>query len=249
MDPRKSKVTKYLVIQLVRCDSCHYKRELDMGLASSNRPYHNIRSNISDPKKPERATFPKHKSNHKDEKERTETSYKCKLCQKSFVQNHELIAHERKHSGKKPFSCGIFHIAGSASKSDVISRSGVHKRAKPYECEICQKTFDRRQHLSMHKRTHSGERLFECNICQKRFVQKSTLTRHARIHSGERLFSCGICQRLYQYRSCLLEHMRIHNGEGPYSCEICKKTFVHWSSLTAHWLIHSGETDQIANLG
>ena len=62
----------------------------------------------------------------------------------------------------------------------------IHKGEKPYECEICKKTFSVSSALAMHKRIHTGEKPYECEICKKTFSKSSHLVDHKRIHTGEK---------------------------------------------------------------
>ena len=47
-----------------------------------------------------------------------------------------------------------------------------------YNCDKCQKTFKRKFDLSMHERTHSGDKPFKWVIWQKLFTQNGNLLRH-----------------------------------------------------------------------
>ena len=59
----------------------------------------------------------------------------------------------------------------------------------------------------------SGQKPFECEICQKSFTQKGQLKEHRRIHSGELPYQCGFCEKSFRNSSALVTHLRIHTGK------------------------------------
>lgn len=55
-----------------------------------------------------------------------------------------------------------------------------------YHCEICEKTFKRKEHLMQHRKLHSGERPYVCMKCNKSFSRKEHLIRHEISHTGKK---------------------------------------------------------------
>ena len=55
---------------------------------------------------------------------------------------------------------------------------------KPFACDICEKSFRTKTHLTTHRRIHTGEKPYECAICKKSFISSSSLAYHKRVHTG-----------------------------------------------------------------
>lgn len=105
---------------------------------------------------------------------------------------------------------------------------------KTHICEVCSKSFKRREHLYQHYKLHSSLRPYRCVECNKSFVRKEHLIRHMVLHSGERNFSCEICKKSFSRHDNLLKHIRTHNKESNYTCDVCQRIFVFKHYLDVH---------------
>nr|XP_024093611.2 zinc finger and SCAN domain-containing protein 5B isoform X2 [Pongo abelii] len=115
------------------------------------------------------------------------------------------------------------------------------KALPPFACDVCNKSFKYFSQLSIHRRSHTGERPFQCDLCRKCFLQPSDLRVHQRVHTGERPYMCDVCQKRFAHESTLQGHKRIHTGERPFKCKYCSKVFSHKGNLNVHQRTHSGE--------
>ncbi|CAO3596425.1 unnamed protein product [Absidia cylindrospora] len=72
--------------------------------------------------------------------------------------------------------------------------------------------------------------------CTKQFIQRSALTVHYRTHSGERPHICEqpLCKKAFSDSSSLARHRRIHSGTRPYTCDRCEKSFTRKTTLSKH---------------
>ncbi|XP_066976262.1 uncharacterized protein [Macrobrachium rosenbergii] len=80
-----------------------------------------------------------------------------------------------------------------------------------YQCTFCSHTAVRKDYMSKHLRTHTGEKPYTCLQCPYRASTKETLNSHLRQHTGEKPYVCSLCPFRSAHRSSLRIHKQTHS--------------------------------------
>ena len=153
-----------------------------------------------------------------DEQEKSSTKGKwtCSKCEKSFKFQHRLKAHLETHIE-------------------------IHSRARPFQCQDCDKRFLRSSDLWAHQRIHSGSK-YTCLQCGKKLASSGSLHNHKKsVHEESKRFECHVCFKGFALKQKLVNHvMSEHEGQKPFQCDQCDQGFIHKQSFEAHKRRHQG---------
>ncbi|XP_054927360.1 zinc finger protein 711 [Dermacentor andersoni] len=115
--------------------------------------------------------------------QRQQGKHKCGYC--SYSTNHigNFVAHERTHTGQRPFICYVCQ-KDFPQASSLNQHLNIHGQIKPYVCADCGLGFNASSNFARHRKLHSNAmQAYKCSVCCKSFSRKDNLKRHILCHA------------------------------------------------------------------
>ncbi|XP_054718342.1 transcription factor IIIA-like isoform X2 [Uloborus diversus] len=166
-------------------------------------------------------------------------------CFKSYTRRSHLKRHEDTH--ETSFCCK-FKGCEAILKSKETLRKHVdiihrRKKAKTYECTICDASFNKHSWLQKHTYRHTGIKPYLCPVenCNKRFLVPNKLRKHMTVHNG---YTCTEtdCKRNFSTWSLYVKHFKVYHPV-VHKCGTCDKVFSTAPNLRSHEVLHNNERE------
>ena len=103
------------------------------------------------------------------------------------------------------------------------------------KCQICNITFELKQTLRKHEKTHAGEvnKPYSCVKCQKLYNHESSASSCERMHAGTN--TCEHCQMTFRTNVELQRHTKKHDKDRQvFKCDLCAVTMLTENGLQRH---------------
>ena len=186
---------------------------------------------------------------------------KCDICSETFSEKDVLADHMKKfhpHAEYTPKKlkreCHICKISFRNKPDFENHYKEIHQIFSMYQCELCPKTYEKRDSLTNHinwAHTKNYNTSVVCDLCGKTYSCYISLRKHHKtIHEGKKDHVCEFCNRAFSESKDLKNHIKcVHEKIKDQVCDLCGQSFVNRWALKNHIKnIHEGIKDHVCKL-
>lgn len=95
--------------------------------------------------------------------------------------------HQNKHNNSTVSSDNVSKKSSTTKTlRPATPLSSASSSSKPFQCEVCTRTFSRLSHLTAHEQIHLEVKKFKCSECGKDFLRAASLSEHQRAHAEQK---------------------------------------------------------------
>jgi len=128
------------------------------------------------------------------------------------------------------------------ASSDDVNTKKRRKPPQPAQCSVCGKILCSSYNLTLHMRTHSGEKPYPCPHCPMRFLKPPNLKAHLLKHTREKQYCCELCGATFGYPQVLRSHKaslhQIYDHVYTFECKSsdgkCHKKYITPGEMAKH---------------
>ena len=154
----------------------------------------------------------KHQADDPQPSKNDKEKFCCIHCNKRFRWFSHWQAHERIHTGVRPYKCT--QCDRSFTRGDGLqAHMVIHSTKKPYKCSICVKVFARKSMLERHVVDHTGILPYICDVCHEELLDPEMIEGHVAKHVKQSKFKCPYCKKCFANGKKLVRHIRAHTGK------------------------------------